>query len=645
MPSVPPEADMHTGHPDRRRLVFGDFEVDLQRGCLKQAGKEISLRPKSFAVLQYLLEHAGQLVAREEIMSAVWPETAVTDDSLAQCLIELRKALGDNSRSMIRTVPRRGLIFDAPARIEETAGAPATPRLSSPGVRRGWIFSVALMALAALLLWWANMYLSATQPSTEAGSTRAAHSIAVLRFTDMSPGGDQAYLGDGISEEIMHRLAQIPSLRVIARVSSFAVEGQPAAEIARQLDVSYILEGSVRREGDAVRVTAQLVDAGSSSHIWSKTYDRDLDDILGVEQEIAGSVADSLEVSLAGTDDMQSIDPRAHELVLEGRYFYLRRADGDLQKAQERYQQALKISPGFARAWVGLAAVANASRFDEGPQENRPANRQRILETQRQAVEEALRLGPNLPEAHIRAAYYYYQAGNRKQAREHFEIARSRDPDHWLVRTMLANELRISGRIEESIALFQHEVQRDPLNIVLRENLVSFLVWAKRFEDAQAELDSIKELMPSMPDRSRALSAHAVRVQILLGDMDGAAVAVESLAHSQERDKLLAMIQYALGHQAESNTALQHLATGESTAWNALHAAEVYAYRGESPEAMNRLRSIEYEPGCRQVGFAQNVYYSPFLDMLSENPAWEEYRSGVLEYMQGCLLGLDVDSI
>lgn len=619
-----------------KRFVFGDFEVDPQRGCLARGGKEIALRPKSYGVLLYLLERAGQLVSREDLLAAVWPGLVVTDDSLAQCLIELRRALGDDSRSMIRTVPRRGLIFDVPVSLEEPAPLPGGGVSTVPS---RWVLPAALSVVAALILWWVAGPKLPEPPAVETDSRPATPSIAVLRFTDLSPAGDQAWLADSFSEEIMHRLAQSPELHVIARTSSFAVEGQTVAAIARQLNVSHVLEGSLRRQGDTVQVTAQLIDAATSLHVWSKTYDREIGDMLAMHEEIARSVADSLEASLADPETGPDVDPRAHALFLEGRYFYLRRTEGDLARARERFEEAVAISPRFARAWSGLAAVAFA-RFHEANLD--PPELTALREMQRHAVEQALTFGPGLPEVQIRAAQYYLLNGERARSLEHVELARSLDPEHWLVRMTLVNELRKAGRIEESIPLVQREVQRDPLNPALRQNLVDFLIWAQRPRAAQVELDQALELIPSGAGRSLEFNKNIPLLQILLGNFIAAATSIEQLPDGIERYRLFALNQYALGFRAESDAALAQLISAEGTPWGAFYAAEVHAYRDEGVSALDWLGRADLGAGCESLRLVQFVYYSPFLSKLTGMAGWEAHRSKLLQLMQACSYGLDV---
>lgn len=625
----------------RGRFVFDEFELDLDRGNLTRCGEEIPLRPKSYAVLEHLLEHAGQLVTRQELMAAVWPDVVVTDDSIAQCLIEIRRALGDDERSMIRTVPRRGVILDVAVRFEDDFVSDIEERRSGM-VRHGRTVVATLLVAASLLLWWAETHNPDVRPENVTAPPPVEHSIAVLRFSDLSQEGDATYLADGFSEEIMHSLAQTPSLRLIARTSSFALDGQPVSVIAKSLGVTHVLEGSVRKQGDDIRVTAQFIDAQSSSHIWSRTYDRNLSDILDVQRDIANAVATALEVTLAGANAVPAVDPRAYELFLEGRYFYLRRADGDQDRALERYEAALAISPEFASAWTGLSAVTGNLLFEARHSNSDPTKHERLREINRHATEQALRYGPNLPETHMRVARYYYLNGDRARAREHVEIARSIDPDHWLVRFALVHELQNLGRIDESIALVERELQRDPLNMLLRENLTGFLIWAQRYQEARTELEKIAEFSPAMLDQSSLLRIHRARTQILLGDYESAAVSANALANDNDRLQLLAMAYHGLGRASDSDAMLSRLIEVPSDDWKALFIAETHAKRGESQLALEWLNQIDLGMDCQKQGLVLFVYYSPFLIDLNDMPQGADYRADVLESVKACRLGLKI---
>ncbi|MGQ0383900.1 MAG: winged helix-turn-helix domain-containing protein [Gammaproteobacteria bacterium] len=265
---------------------------------MSRAGVEVHLRPQSFDVLCFLAANAGRLVARNEIFAAVWGGTVVTDDSLTQCLIDIRRAIGDGSREVIRTVPRRGYVFELP--VQKSGGSPVSPEPAGMIARRlfryPWV--AVLAAPAVVLLVWFSV---APKVVDEPGAAPArANSIAVLAFVDMSEGRDHEYFADGVAEEILNLLTRIPELDVVARTSSFSFKGKDTgiAEIGKALDVAFVLEGSVRRSDERVRVTAQLVDAATSTHIWSETCDRNVGDLLAVQGEIAQSVADSLKLTL-----------------------------------------------------------------------------------------------------------------------------------------------------------------------------------------------------------------------------------------------------------------------------------------------------------------------------------------------------------
>lgn len=631
------ETPEDTGFPQHRRWVFGDFAIDLDRGLLTRCGEEIAVRPKAFAVLRYLLEHAGRLVPREELLAAVWPGVVVTDDSIAQCVLELRKALGDHDRTLIRTVPRRGLIFDIPVQIEQQPEPPD----SAPSARKTpprWVWAAVLVAVVAGLLLWTDWR---TPAPPDGPMQRTA--IAVLRFADMSPPPGYAYLADGFSEEILHLLAQNSSLDVIARTSSFAVDGQPVAAIAEQLGVSHILEGSIRLQDDQIRVTAQLIDAETSAHLWSQSYDRTLDRLIDVQREIARAVTQELGTRLVVPAEAPAMDPRAYARFLEAKFFYARRAEGDKIRAQTRLVEALAIEPGFARAWAMLAAVAAARLGDATGRAADPALRAQLLEIQRHAMEQALAFGPNLPESNHRAAQYYFYNGDRAKALEHVNIARSIDPHHPLVHVALAHELRNSGRIDEASRLVNLNVQRDPLNVSLRANLMSDLLWAGRFEDVRSHFVSILDFNPSAIDENPHLGLLVVQADILRRDFEAVASVIERLSEGVERLQAVALLRHGEGQEADADSALERLASVARASREWLRVAEVHAYRKEPDQALARLNRIELRGDCDEDPLWRSIYYSPFLARLGDEPAWAKYRSAAFELMQGCLLGLDLE--
>lgn len=242
---------------------FGRFRLDLGLGALISNGHEIRLRPQAYEVLRILAENHGKLVTKAHLFRAIWGDKVVTDNSLTHCLIDIRRAIGDFDFSMIRTVPRRGFIFTLPVTEVRVNSASQRQYMQLP------------------------------------------NSIVVLPFVDMSEEGNQRFFADGLVEEILNSLAQIPDVRVIARTSSFSFRERDVdiATIAEQLNVKHALEGSVRKSGARVRITVQLVETATSLHLWAQTYDREVHDVLRVESEVARAVANQLQFRLLDKPD------------------------------------------------------------------------------------------------------------------------------------------------------------------------------------------------------------------------------------------------------------------------------------------------------------------------------------------------------
>jgi TolB-like protein/tetratricopeptide (TPR) repeat protein len=441
-------------------------------------------------------------------------------------------------------------------------------------------------------------------------------SIAVLPFVNMSADKEQEYFADGISEELLNLLAQVPELRVIARTSSFSFKGKDVdiAEIARRLNVANVLEGSVRKSGDKLRITAQLVRASDSSHLWSQTYDRQMADVFEVQDEIAASVVASvvseLKIKLLGTAPPTShvTDPQAYSLLLQARASFRQGTAEAVKRSITQFDQALAIDPGYAAAWADLAnayelEMTNGWRpIEEG---NRLA---------RQAIERTLALDPDYVAAHAFLGWILIAHDlDYKAAVEHTERAMALEPTNPDAIDTAAYVARRLGRHDLAIALYQYLVARDPLNYIHHSNLAYAYWYAGRIDDALNEHRLILALNPDLP------GAHAAIGEALLlnGDARAALTEVEQETDEQLRLPVLAMTYHSLGRTADSDAALAELVRKyEGT--SAFPIATVLAYRGEADRAFEWLdKAVRYHDTL--VGTLA-VY--PSLASLHSDPRW-----------------------
>jgi adenylate cyclase len=307
-------------------------------------------------------------------------------------------------------------------------------------------------------------------------------SIAVLPFVDMSPSKDQEYMSDGIAEELLNLLAKIPELRVVSRSSAFAFKGKDIniPNVAEQLNVAYVLEGSVRQAGDQLRITAQLIEAGTDTHLWSETYDRKLENIFQIQDEISARVVEELKITLLGeTPRSQQINEQAYKMALQARYFWNRRSEGDADAAFRLYQQALELAPEYAPAWAGIS-IAYLDRAGRGKISKEEG---RVLA--RQAVKKALQLDPKLADAHIRMGQFLGLAGDDAGRRKAIETALALEPNNSTVLAAMANVYLIDGKFEEAIALYQQAELVDPLGALWPAFSVNSYVAIGLYEEAE----------------------------------------------------------------------------------------------------------------------------------------------------------------
>jgi len=421
-------------------------------------------------------------------------------------------------------------------------------------------------------------------------------SIVVLPFVNMSSDIQQEHFSDGLSEELLNTLSRIPDLRVISRTSSFKFKGtdKDIPTIARELGVAHVLEGSVRASAGRIRITAQLIDARTDEHVWSHTFDRELDDIFAVQDEIAQLVATALESTFrGGSTTAQQVDPGAYALFLQGNYLSRVATAESMEAAIAAYRQAIEIEPGYALAWDGLARTY-ARQTDRG---FRPvAEGSRLA---REASLRALSIDPNLARGYAQLAWVSMSFDNDlKTAAQHFSRALALDPRDLTVLGGAAVLAQHIGRLDQSIEMLEYIVARDPVNPSVLVNLGNGYLFADRWDEAIARYRAALTLTPG-----RAGLEYNIGVALLQkGELQASLAAMQR--ESMEVWQLIgvAMVQHELGHKAESDAALErlHQQYADDAAFNIGY---VHAFRNEADAAFEWLERARRngDPGLVEI--------------------------------------------
>lgn len=509
------------GSTVRGAFAFESFVLDPARGSLAMNGDAIPLRPKSFEVLLYLVENSGRLVSKDEVMEAVWPRIAVTDDSLAKCISEIRIALGDSEQRLIKTVPRRGYLMDIPVSELEPADvaakAPVTvadresihPARIMPPERIGSQFvllaAVVVLALSGLLGVRAFVMTPSSGPAGFMPTDRA--SLAVLRFANLGDR-DHEYFSDGIAEDLTTKLGKFSSLYVIGKNSAFTVNGAQVgdAEIGGKLGARYLVEGSVRRDGDKVRITAELIDAATRRQLWADSYDRELTGIFAVQDAVTREIVDRLvpQVTRAELDRSRSKAPGnldAYDYYLQGRTLIEGRRGEDrgamAAEARELFRKAVAADQQYAPAVEGLGysyAVAwlEPTRYEPYRREFQNAD---VLDRAVTLARRAVELDPYLAGAHATLAWILHWQYQRGEALAEFERAMELNPNLTDGRfgLMLAHD----GRATEAVEFLTRAMHQDPFPpAIYFSYLGNAYFLAGRYDDARRTLKSGIERLP-----------------------------------------------------------------------------------------------------------------------------------------------------
>jgi TolB-like protein/cytochrome c-type biogenesis protein CcmH/NrfG len=621
--SVQPTAG-YQEHLTRAGLVMGTAAYMSPEQAL---GKELDARTDLFSFGAVLYEMAtGSLAFRGqttgEILESVFyreplrpsqvnSQVPAELDRIIAKALEKDRSLRYQSASDLRTDLERLRRETISGHV--SAASRVAPQTSAESWRRRLWAGIALIVIAVAVgagLWIGR---GSRHEVTKSGPA----SIAVLPFVDMSADKDQEYFVDGLTEELLNVLAKNPRLKVAGRTSAFQFKnkGEDLRVIGEKLNVSTLLEGSIRKAGTRVRITTQLVNAADGFHLWSETFDRELDDIFAVQDDIARSVAEALRVRILGSEEetprARGGNAEAYNAYLQGKYFAGLETRESLEKATAYFQQALELDPGYATAWASLS-MAHSLRAGQGfiPLEEG-------YKKARESAERALELDPNLAEAHV-ALGNILRTHDRDWSGAEAEYGRALElsPGNATVVLGAARVAGAMGRLDEALELSRRAAELDPLNVGAHDRLGRFAYYAGRLDDAQAAYDKVLELNPDYR------GAH-----LDLGLVYLARSQPETALAEMEREKEplwqlygLALVYHALGRQKEADAKLgEFIENYQGVA--AYQIAEVCAYRSEADQAFLWLERAYAE---RDAGLAQ-IQGDPLLKSLESDPRYSAF--------------------
>ena len=622
-----------------RRFKFGVFEADLRTGELTKLGKRVRLQEQPFQLLVMLLEKHGELVIREELRERLWPETIVDfDHGLNKAISKVRDALGDSAENprFIETVASRGYRFLADVAVVQ-GGQPQTaagdlaagreaPRLAqppdagtsarSPTHALGWKLSgvVTALALAVFLSWF--FYSWRHQRST-------IHSLAVLPLENLSNDASQDYFADGMTDELITHLGQISAIRVISRTSAMTYKNarKPLAEIARELNVDAVVEGSVLHSGERVRIAAQLIEVPADKQIWAESYEGDFRDTLAFQSRVARSIAEQIRATLNRQEQVtlaksKAVKPEAYEAYLKGRYFWNKRTGDGLRTAIEYFNHAIEVDPTYAEAYSGLAdSYALSGDWEYGVLSPQDAFRKA-----KAAATKALALDDSLGEAHTSLAFaldlYGWDWG---AAETEYKLAIKLSPGYATAHLWYAWHLILMGRNSEGLFELRKAENLDPLSLIISADMADGLCIAHLFDEAVQQSNKTLQMDPNF-----AIGHYELGQAFEQKHMHDEAVAefqkaIEISGHSGAFDSNLAHVYAVLGRKEEAIKIAKDLEAHRDQNPSAeANIALIYVGLGDQDQAMIWLNK-GYE-----ARFNPSILLRPAFDPLRSDAQFKE---------------------
>lgn len=632
-----PEAPHHS-----ERCRFGVFEADLRAGELRKRGLQVRLQEQPFQVLAMLLEHPGEVVTREELQKRLWPSDTFVDfdHGLNKAINKIRDALGDSAESprFVETVARRGYRFLAEVRavdatpvrgpeppIEALSQAkdhgPANLAEGPGGHKRlaaplGWGIAFVVLLLLIPIVW---TFRSRNRTSP------AIRSLAVLPLESLSGDASQDYFADGMTDELITDLSQISALRVISRTSVMPYKGvrKPLAQIARELNVDAVVEGTVLRSGNQVRITAQLIQAPADKHLWAHAYEGDLRDTLALQNQVARAIAEHIRVSLNPQEDAalknnKVVNPEAYVSYLKGRYFWNKRTANGLKSAVAYFNQAVDEDPNYAQAYSGLADTYALL----GDWQYAVMTPKEALPKAKAAAVKALELDSGLGEAHNSLAFCLDGFDwDFESAEKEFRRAIELNPGYATAHHWYAWHLALVGRNVEAIAEMRKAQNLDPLSLIINADLGELLLIAHSYDESIEQSHKTIEMDPNFGLAYNQLGQAYLQKQMYAEAIGELQKAIQLSGNSPTCTANLARAYAASGKRNEALQLLSDLKKSSNPGYS--HASEIaviYAALGDKNQAMTWLEKgyeERFNPGVLlRPGFDPLRSDSRFQDLL-----------------------------
>ena len=587
---------------------FGTFTLDSRTGELSGNGTKTRLRDQTLQLLLALLEKPGELLTREDLIHRLWPAGTFVDfeRGLNKIVLSLREALGDSAENpqFVETLPRKGYRFIAPIVYDQPENSPATAPNPPRTFRAGyWIAAMFMLAVFGIVLATSMGWM--THRSRQSSQISA---LAVIPLENLSHDPEQEYFADGMTDELITDLAKMVTARMASRTSVMRYKGtkKSVREIGSELGVDAIVEGTVTRSGDRVRITAQLIQTSTDMHLWAETYERDASEVLSLQRQVATDIASRVSSVVKPLDQPRRVSPDAYGHYLKGRDSFYRYTDQGWQQAIEHFNRAVEVDPDFAPAYSGLAdAYLVAGAYGAIPA-------QEALTQGKAAAAKALSLDNKLASAHyaLATAYTWYD-WNWVDAEKEFRLGLALNPNDALGRNWHGGYLSVMGRHEEAIDEHERARELDPLSLIVNANLARSYYWARRYDEAIAQAKATLQLDPKF-----GVALFWLEGSLRHKGMFKEAVALRQAVATPERANRIAQKFKAKGF----SSLLREGGEGFKNAGTLVEAARCYAAISDKETAIALLEEC-YQRRCSSM---VTLKAEPDFDGLRSDPRFQE---------------------